>query len=142
MGGDRWRGLEVWRLADDLAFDVYVATREFPREETYGLTPQLRRAALSVPTNIVEGYSRKGKKELIHFLNVSLGSLAETKYLLHFAARLGYGDSEKLGQLEAGYDRLGQRLWRFYEAVKAGAGKARSPSQRPNVPTSQRVETK
>ncbi len=129
-------------MADDLAFEVYAVTREFPREEMYGLTAQLRRAALSVPTNIVEGYSRKGKKELIHFLNVSLGSLAETKYLLHFAKRLGCADPEKIRQVEAGYDRLGQRLWRFYEAIRSGAGKAGSPSQRPNVPTSQRIETK
>ncbi len=58
MGEDRWRNLEV-RFADDFAAEVYEATRGFPREEIYGLTAQLRRAVLSVPTNLVEGYSRR-----------------------------------------------------------------------------------
>jgi four helix bundle protein len=53
MDEDRWRNLEVWKKADELAFQVYQATRAFPKEELYGLTSQLRRAALSVPTNIV-----------------------------------------------------------------------------------------
>ena len=65
MGEERWQRLEVWQLADEMAYRVYMATRDFPQEELYGLTSQLRRAALSVPTNIVEGYSRKGQKELV-----------------------------------------------------------------------------
>jgi hypothetical protein len=52
MGEERWQRLEVWQLADEMAYHVYIATRDFPKEELYGLTSQLRRAALSVPTNI------------------------------------------------------------------------------------------
>ena len=62
MSEDRWKNLEVWKLADELAFDVYKATKNFPKEEIYGITSQLRRSALSIPTNIVEGYSRKGEE--------------------------------------------------------------------------------
>jgi hypothetical protein len=56
MEEERWSKLEVWKLSDDLAFEVYKVTKFFPKEEIYGITSQIRRAALSVPTNIVEGY--------------------------------------------------------------------------------------
>ena len=118
MSEDRWKKLEVWKLADNLAYDIYMTTREFPSEELFGLTSQLRRAALSVPTNIVEGYSRKGDKELAHFVNISLGSFAETKYLLYFSHRLGYISDEEHKSLEADSDLLGKKLWRFYDKVR------------------------
>lgn len=79
---------------------------------------QLRRAALSIPTNIVEGYSRKGDKELAHFVNISLGSMAETKYLLYFAHRLAYLADEDYKEARDGYERLGRQLWKFYETVR------------------------
>jgi four helix bundle protein len=56
MSEDRWKNLEIWKLADSLAYDIYIETRKFPKEEVFGLTSQLRRAALSVPTNVVEGF--------------------------------------------------------------------------------------
>ena len=118
MEGERWQKLEVWKLSDELAFQVYKATRHFPKEEMFGLVSQIRRSALSVPTNIVEGYSRKGDKELSRFINISLGSMAETKYLLYFSDRLGYlngGVSYK--KLKEGYRTLGKLLWRFYQKV-------------------------
>jgi four helix bundle protein len=68
----------------------------------------------------VEGYSRKGDKELVRFLNISLGSLAETKYLVRFANRLGYFGSGECTELEEGYERLGKSLWKFYETVRDG----------------------
>jgi four helix bundle protein len=85
-----YKDLNVWKRADDLALAVYGATKRFPKDEVYGLTSQLRRASLSVPTNIVEGYARKGDKELARFIGIAIGSLAETEYLLSFALRLGY----------------------------------------------------
>ena len=118
MSDDRWKKLEVWKLADELAHRVYVSTRKFPKEELYGLTSQIRRAALSIPTNIVEGYSRRGDKELAHFLNISFASLAETKYLLYFAHSLKYISDDDYKDLEKGYDELGKRLWTFYQKVK------------------------
>ena len=118
MVEERWQKLEVWKLADDLAFNVYKATKNFPKEEIYGITSQVRRSALSIPTNIVEGYSRKGDKELAHFVNISLGSLAETKYLIYFSNRLGYFKEGEYSNLKNGYNTLGKLLWKFYEAVR------------------------
>jgi four helix bundle protein len=118
MEDERWAKLEVWKLADELAFQVYLKTKAFPKEEIYGITSQVRRAALSVPTNIVEGYSRKGDKELSHFINISLASLAETKYLLYFSNRLGYFEKDTYNELKKGYDKLGKLLWKFYRAIR------------------------
>ena len=117
MEEERWQKLEVWKLSDDLAYRVYQVTKNFPKEEIYGLTSQVRRAALSVPTNVVEGYSRKGDKELSRFVNISLGSLAETKYLLYFSHRLDFFKSGQYDDLGNGYDKLGKLLWKFYEAI-------------------------
>jgi four helix bundle protein len=118
MENERWAKLEVWKLADELAFRVYKTTKNFPKEEIYGITSQIRRAALSIPTNIVEGYSRKGDKELARFVNISLGSMAEAKYLLYFSNRLGYFKKNTYTELKKGYDTLGKLLWKFYEAIK------------------------
>jgi four helix bundle protein len=82
--------IRAWQLADDLAVAVYEATKAFPREEVYGITSQLRRAAVSVPANIVEGSSRGTKKDYLHFLYIARGSLSETQYFLHLSQRLGY----------------------------------------------------
>ena len=93
--------IEAWRLADDLTVAVYEPTRSFPREEIYGLTSQLRRAAYSVPANIVEGASRESKKDYLHFLYIARGSLSETQYFIRLAGRLAYlssGDADALRQ--------------------------------------------
>ena len=115
---DRWKKLEVWQVADGFARGVYRTTGGFPREELYGMTSQLRRAALSVPTNIVEGYSRRGDRELARFLDIALGSLAESKYLLHFSKSLGYLSEEEDGALSGHADRVGQMLWKFYDRIR------------------------
>lgn len=120
MSEERWEKLDIWKLADELALKVYIATKSFPKEELYGITSQLRRATLSIPTNIVEGYSRKGDKELSRFINISLGSLAETKYLLYFAHRLDYLETEEYNSLKDEYEKLGRKMWRFYETVNKG----------------------
>src|SRR5271157_2591961 len=91
--------IEAWKLAVDLTVSVYRATQAFPREETYGITSQIRRAACSVPANIVEGSSRESKKDWLHFLYISRGSLSETQYFMHLSRRLGYlsdTDAERL----------------------------------------------
>jgi len=119
MQNERWENLEIWQLADELALRVYLVTKGFPKDELYGITSRLRRAALSIPTNIVEGYSRKGDKELTRFANISLGSLAETKYLLKFAKKLGLLKEKDYKELSRGYEELGRKLWEFYEAVRS-----------------------
>ena len=118
MEEERWQKLEVWKHADELAYRVYKTTQDFPKEEAYGMTSQIRRASLSIPTNIVEGYSRKGDKELSRFVNISFGSLAETKCLLYFSDWLGYFKKDMYNELKNGYETLGKLLWKFYEKVK------------------------
>jgi len=112
-----YKKLNVWKKADELAYQVYIATRTFPKEEIYGLTSQLRRATLSVPTNIVEGYGRQSKKELKQFLNISLGSLAETRYLLYFSSRLGYLQAAQHIGLNGLAEEVGRLLWKFYKSL-------------------------
>lgn len=115
---ERYKKLEVWQLADALALQVYHLTRDFPREEIYGVTSQLKRAALSVPTNIVEGYSKRGDKELARFVDIALGSLAGTRYLLAFSNKLGYLSGQSFEELEGKAGELGRRLWKFYDCVR------------------------
>jgi len=69
------KDLIVWKMADELAIAVYAVTKRFPRNEVYGITAQIRRAVISVPTNIVEGYARKGDKELARFVNIAIERL-------------------------------------------------------------------
>src|SRR6266404_2201891 len=87
--------IEAWKLSDDLTVAIYERTRAFPREEIYGLTSQLRRAAYSVPANIAEGSSRESKRDYLHFLYIARGSLSEAQYFLHLALRLRYLPSEQ-----------------------------------------------
>ncbi len=104
----------MWQKADELAYKVYVFTKDFPKEEIYGITSQLRRAALSVAVNIVEGYGRQGRKELKQFVNMALGSLAETEYLLDFSLRLGYLNHKNYEKLQDLRQEVGNLLWKFY----------------------------
>jgi four helix bundle protein len=116
--GERWKSLEVWKRADELALLLYRATRSFPPEELYGLTSQLRRAVLSVPTNIVEGCERGSDKEFARFLEIAFSSLAETKYLIHCSGKLGYLSGGLQVELEGKAEDLSRRLWAFYSTVK------------------------
>ncbi len=112
-----YKKLIVWQKADELAHQVYVATKELPREEMYGITSQIRRAALSVAVNIVEGYGRQGRKELKQFVNIALGSLAETEYLLDFSLKLTYLNEENHRKLQNLRKEVGNLLWRFYKSL-------------------------
>lgn len=85
-----YKNLIVWQKSHDLAIAVYKITEKFPQKEVFGITSQIRRAVLSVPTNIVEGYNRKSKKEFVRFIDVALGSLAEVEYLIEFGIELNY----------------------------------------------------
>ncbi len=83
-----YQDLEVWRKSIDLAEKVYLVSQNFPQEERYGLTSQLRRAVISIATNIAEGAARTGTREFLQFLSTSSGSLAETETFLILAHRL------------------------------------------------------
>jgi four helix bundle protein len=84
------RNLRAWQQAVDLVTEIYRLTETFSASERYGLTSQMRRAAVSVPANIAEGAARTGTKELMHFLSISSGSLSELDTLVELAARLGH----------------------------------------------------
>jgi len=88
--GDSYKDLIAWRRAMDLVTEIYRVTRTFPREEMYGLTNQLRRAAVSVPSNIAEGQARFSKKEFHHFLSHARGSLVEIETQITIAENLEY----------------------------------------------------
>jgi len=88
--GESYRDLIAWRKAMDLVTDIYRVTRSFPRDELYGLTNQLRRAAVSVPSNIAEGQARFSPKEFHHFLSHARGSLVEIETQLTIAQNLDY----------------------------------------------------
>ena len=88
------KDLDVWKKAMDLVTEMYSVSKQFPKEELYGLTSQMRRAALSIPSNIAEGSARSHKKEFKQFLMISLGSAAELETQLILSNRLGYLNSD------------------------------------------------
>ncbi len=104
--------LIVWQKAHAFVLNVYRLSRAFPREETFGLSAQLRRATVSVPANIAEGFKRRGKPDKARFMNVAEGSLQEARYYLRLANDLGYTtnktlntDAEEVGRMLGAYAR-------------------------------------
>ena len=91
-----FRDLVVWQKAHQFVLAVYPFTAAFPRQETYGLSVQMRRAAVSIPANIAEGFRRRGKADKARFMNIAEGSIEECRYYLILATDLGSGDSENL----------------------------------------------
>jgi four helix bundle protein len=100
------RKLRVFIKADGLAIRIYQATNDFPREERYGLQSQIRRAAVSVACNIVEGSARSGHRGYLHFLNTALASAYETRYLVDLCARLSFLPLDRSRELATEYDQL------------------------------------
>ncbi|MBI1939663.1 MAG: four helix bundle protein [Ignavibacteriales bacterium] len=92
----RFTELVVWQKAHQLVLKIYQITKSFPKEELYGITSQIRRAAVSVPSNIAEGYKKRSSADKLRFLNISETSLEETKYLLILSHDLKYADTSAL----------------------------------------------
>jgi four helix bundle protein len=113
--------LTAWSVAHEFAVAIYSITKSFPKCELYGLTSQLRRAAFSVPANIAEGSFKKGSAEFRRFLDVSLGSFAETSYALRFARDVGLLSQPDFERLEKLRLRLGKLLWGLYAAISRDA---------------------
>jgi four helix bundle protein len=117
MDKKSYKKVIAWQSAHVFALKVYEGSKRFPKEELYGITSQLRRAALSVPVNIVEGTARSGPRELKNFLNIALGSLAEAEYLLEFCKEIGYLTNEDYQELEMLRGRAGLPLWNFHRTL-------------------------
>lgn len=102
---------DLKKLMNEFVFKVYKATKSFPKEEIYGLTSQLRRAALSVILNYIEGYARQRTAVLRNFLEISYGSLKESKYLIYFSTCQEYMDKNSEKELQELTDKIGAMLW-------------------------------
>src|ERR1019366_5592689 len=115
--------IEAWKLADDLTVLIYEITRSFPKEELYGLTSQLRRAASSVPANIAAGSARGTQKDYLHFLYIARASLTEAHYFVHLSKRLGYVGDDKRTELESLFRRSFACHIGLISAVEKESGK-------------------
>ncbi len=111
-----YRELIVFQKADKLAGQIYEITKNLPKSELFGLTSQIRRSALSIPTNIVEGYGRQNKKELKQYINIAMGSHAETEYLFDFARRQFFSHKD-CSEINALISEVGKLLWGFYRSL-------------------------
>ena len=94
------KDLDVWKRSLEFVTDIYKISRNFPKEEIYGITSQIRRSAVSIPSNISEGAARSSDKEFAHFISISLGSIAETETQLIITRNLGYISEVDFNQLE------------------------------------------
>jgi four helix bundle protein len=101
-----FRDLIVWQKAHEFVLQVYRLTSGFPKQETFGLALQMRRAAVSIPANIAEGFTRRGDADKVRLFNVAEGSIEESRYYLILTKELGYGETEPLMSLLEETSRL------------------------------------
>lgn len=112
-----YQDLHAWRESHELALAVYRVTKMFPTNERFGLTSQLRRAAFSAPVNIVEGSSRKSRREFQRFLDIALASLSEVGYCLLFSKEAGFLDEATWKNLNDRQNRARFLTWRLYRVL-------------------------
>ena len=112
-----FQDLKVWQKAHKMVLEVYKVTRIFPAEEKYGLVAQLRRSAASVPTNVVEGFKRRGDKDYARFINIAEGSLEETKYHIILAHDLEYLEQSDYDNLTNLCEEVGKMLNGLYKKL-------------------------
>jgi len=110
-----------WQKAHELVMLVYKTTDTFPKHELFCLTNQIRRAAISVPSNIAEGYKRRSNKDSVHFYNIAEGSLEELKYQLLLANDLGYIPAEQYKTLDDLSEETGRLLCGWIKSQKSSA---------------------
>ena len=118
-----YRKLHVFQIADDLIPRIYNATKDFPVEERFGLQAQLRRAAVSVACNIVEGSARRSGHEYLNFLNIAAGSATEARYLIELSNRLGFVSEGQGDKLMADYTKLIGSLQSLIRALGGSVAK-------------------
>jgi len=111
-----FQDLLVWQKAHGFVLEAYTLTATFPKSETYGLASQMRRAAVSIPANIAEGFRRRGRADKARFLNIAEGSVEECRYFLILAKDLGYGD---IRGLSAELEEVSKLLGAYTAAILA-----------------------
>jgi len=111
-----FRDLVVWQRAHEYVLALYRLTSRFPKEEIYGLTGQMRRAAVSIPANIAEGFVKRGTADKVRFMNIAEGSIEESRYYLILAQDLGYAQTEDLLR---GLDSVSRLLTGYARAILA-----------------------
>jgi len=112
-----FRKLQVWEKSHALTLAVYKKTDNFPKSEMIGLTSQIRRAVISIPTNIAEGCGRKSQKEFLYFLNVAFGSASELQYLIFLSSELNYLDKTLVKQILSEITEIKKMLFSFINKV-------------------------
>ena len=112
-----YRDLDAWQLAMDIVIDVYRLTRALPAEERFGLSAQLRRAAVAIPSNIAEGHSRIGGGEFRRFVSIARGSGAEVETQIAVAVALGLIVGDEITSLSSKLDRLSKMLFSLYRSL-------------------------
>jgi len=112
--------LAAWKLSYEMALQIYRATDRFPRDERYGLTSQLRRAAFSVVANIAEGCAKRGRTEFARYLDIAIGSVTEVEVGLRLARDRGYVDRDEWQALEVSRNHAGAVTWRLLRAMRGG----------------------
>lgn len=110
--------LDIYKQAYDFALEIYKATASFPKDEMFGVTSQLRRAASSIGANISEGCGRQTDKDFINFLHISMGSIKECEHFLNMSKDLSYLYTEEYSRLTNKLDVLGKMLTRFIQKLK------------------------
>jgi len=127
-----FRKLNVWCKSHQLTLDVYAATRDFPNDELYGLTSQLRRAAASVPANIAEGCGRDGGSDFARFLQIATGSASEVEYHLLLARDLNYLNTPNWRRIDASVREIKQMLASLIRTIKSGNTSRPTPTRHRN----------
>lgn len=115
----KYQNLKVWEKATQLALEVYALTNRFPKEELYGLSSQVRRAAVSIPSNIAEGSERKSDKDFIRFLRMASASLAEVETQLYIAMKLSYVDASAYDELLQSSAEIGKMIHGLMTGLEA-----------------------
>ena len=115
----KFRDIKAWQKAHQLALEIYAATSNFPADERYGLTTQLKRAAASIPTNIAEGCGRRSEREFANFLNIAFGSASELEYFLLLCRDLSLLNENRHSNLHSRTEEVKRMLSAFMNRLKA-----------------------
>lgn len=114
----RFKQLEIWRQSRQFCTQIYLVTNDFPNEERFGLTTQLRRSSVSIPSNIAEGSSRKSNKDFARFLEIAIGSAYEIETQLLISNDLGFITEENLNPLLSKIDIITKMMYNFQVTLK------------------------